>query len=104
GLRSREAHRHQRHCGGSREQPPGRVPHRGRQEIVPGSKGTSMKHSKYARLSLLRCVVVTLAALLSIAACTASKAPPESVGSSSSAIWTNGGFEVGAAGTPPAAP
>jgi MYXO-CTERM domain-containing protein len=61
-----------------------------------------MKPSKYAGVSLFRHVAVALAAIASVAACTASQAPrDELLATTSSPLFTNGGFETGAAGAAP---
>ncbi len=49
-------------------------------------------------------VALALTAALAPAACTTSPAPEEDVGEAKSAVFTNGGFETGAAGATPPAP
>jgi hypothetical protein len=61
-----------------------------------------MKHSTYSRFSLLRHFVAAAVATLSVASCTTSQPPTdEAVATTSSALFTNGGFETGAAGAAP---
>ena len=64
-----------------------------------------MKHPTYPRFSLLRHLAAGAVAAVSVAACATSQPPSgEPVSTTSSAVWTNGGFEIGAAGSVPAAP
>ncbi|HEX7604449.1 MAG TPA: hypothetical protein VF316_22675 [Polyangiaceae bacterium] len=63
-----------------------------------------MKHSSTLRFSFSRHGAVALAVAAAVAACTTSQLPDEAIGTSSAALFTNGGFETGIAGTPPPAP
>ena len=72
---------------------------------MTGDNGVApMKTSKF-RSTILRAVSVALSAAVSIAACN-SEGPPrgELTASTSSAVFTNGGFETGTGGQPPPAP